>query len=125
MNLSELQLGDWVHVEGKKDPVQITSLACDGSIEVNNEYYCTIEDLSPVELTDEIVEKRFERVECRYELPFGENGVGLVQLGHWEYQTNWCCFVNAFPHEMRMTVTYIHELQHIFRLFGLKKEVVL
>lgn len=125
MKLQELQLGDWVYAEGRENPVQITALANDGSVEVNNEYYCTIEDLSPVELTDEILEKQFDQVECYYELAFNETKLGVIRLVHYEFQSNYCCKAEMFPHEMRMTVTNVHELQHIFRLFGLKQEVIL
>jgi hypothetical protein len=119
MKLSELQLGDWVYAEGRENPVQITALANDGSVEVNNEYYCTVEDLSPVELTQEIIAKNHDLlIPCRFDsfvkrLLWNAKGRVSIEIEQSEVRLLYC------------SIGYVHQLQNILHWFDINMEVVL
>lgn len=125
-DVKQLQLGDWVNAEGKKTPVQITSLANDGSIEVNDDYYCTVEDLSSIWLLDGLMNKNFQKVHNEWRVDDrlriiinpveGKNWLLIMRTEECGYPLQFvpvCAF------------NFVHELQHALRMFGIDKEVVL
>lgn len=121
-----LQLGDWVQAEGKEEPQQVTVIGNDGSIELNDEYYCTIEDLCSMWLTQDILNKNFDRDyktwvvtdKLRVEINnySGKQWVLTLRTEECGYPFHFVAFY-AF--------NFVHELQNALRLLGIEKEVVL
>ena len=128
MKIDELMIGNWVLVNGT--PMQIQAINdIDGEIMAGDELYCLVEDrvhsedkIEPIPLTAEILEKNGWYVpqakiwwEC-YNVSFW-----LAQFvdGRFKIMTDEdsdCVFA---------AIRYVHELQHILRLCGINKEIVL
>lgn len=107
MKANELQIGDWVKDKYKLKPHKVDSWA-----DFNN-----AEDLSPIPLTPEILEKNLEK-ECEDTIDGGlyfnaENsriwGI-LDEKGFW---------LNFNGQQDMILIHYAHELQHALRLCGL------
>ena len=130
MKANELMIGDWVGVGNRL--VQITKLK-----KVSNEqqffsvgYYhtedkaeegCFIDEIQPIPLTAEILEKNgFSRFSTSYLLE-GEHFVLGNPSNPKQYMDNyWLRVCNRDIH-----IEYVHELQHALRLCGIDKEIVL
>ena len=116
MKATELMVGDWV-LDGKK-PAQITGIMCDDLFETTLSPSVGGECITPIPLTDEIMEENF---------PIYEKG---YTVGWWTDE-----FGNAGPFWFELTangvqieiksIKYVHELQHALRLCGINKEIEL
>ena len=141
MKANELTIGDWVRSPKNVDGDFYAGQVCE--IKQGGEhYYCYIpgpdgndsircDDLSPVPLTGEILEKNgFEQYGISRVMYIGKDLVieiflytqplikigsrcdGMLQVG-FKWIVNW------------MPISYVHELQHLLRLFGIDNEIVI
>ena len=125
-DVKKLQIGNWVNARGKDVPVQITSISNDGSIEVDNEYYCTVEDLFSVWLNGIILSKNFEEIRDEWRVADSLR----IGINHscWK---NWALYKTTeevgYPLQFVpvCTFNFVHELQNALSVFGVEKEVVL
>lgn len=137
MKTNELMIGDWVcHKDYPSIPLQVngvsSKLCLKHSLLWNEESskYERIEryseadydDLRPVKITDEILEKngftRYSVAHFNLQQWVLNEGNGCrvsfyqdVKIGKWVIKDIW--------------IDYIHELQHVMRLCGIDKEIVL
>ena len=130
MKANELTIGDWVRSPKNADGDFYAGQVCEIMQGVEH-YYCNIpgpdgndsircDDLSPVPLTVEILEKN--GFECRgglWNLP-GED-MGFKQLA----ATFAIYPYYADPTIHLCEIMFVHELQHALRLCGIEKEIVL
>ena len=136
MDYKELMCGDWVKVEQVTEVVNAKVLGVykDGinyevdysGVRATNQIH--IDYVSPVKLTGEIlVNNGFVGVPLTdsYELntDYYEIEVWNYSDGLWVVNVHWIEF-SSTP-ESKATVSYVHELQHLFRLCGVEKELVI
>ena len=105
MNANELMLGDWVKYHGV--PVRVVEISeksvgfmSGGAYDIDKP-----ENLMPIPLTPEILEKN----------GFSRNGLDIALFD----RKGGDDFVGA------SNLQYVHELQHALRLCGIEKEIVL
>ena len=130
MKANELMIGDWVKVVSCPLPLKVRSVE-DGKIGLchsvlwNNSIGWTRidvpsstyeEDVEPIPLTDEILQKNFPEFEQGYTICWFPNNVG--------YQIEW--YGDLEDNEIIMKhVGSVHQLQHILRQVGSRKEIEL
>ena len=130
MKANELMIGDWVKVVSCPLPLKVRSVE-DGKIGLchsvlwNNSIGWTRidvpsstyeEDVEPIPLTDEILQKNFPEFEQGYTIGWFPNNVG--------YQIEW--YGDLEDNEIIMKhVGSVHQLQHILRQVGSRKEIEL
>ena len=104
-----MMIGDWVWLvepeDGHRELVRITSS------DLNK---VGMSFMEPVNLTREFMEKNFPEYEEGYEIGWFDNPIGSFSV---EYQDDVCQIVLK-------TVYYVHEIQHLLKLIGSGKEVV-
>ena len=137
MKANELMLGDWVYglyPDGSryKPPFRISAVDTYPSnksprIVTGGGYGFQEEHLAPIPLTPEILEKnglKPDAAEDAYAYRYQIDGVSLVE-----------CYANtegryrgifAFGDtRLRISLRFVHELQHALRLCGIDKEIIL
>ena len=120
MKISDLSVGDWVLFTGLPRRVAIISSTCvlphKGVLDIAT---FSIDDISPIPITPEILEKNgisktYESDE--YAVYKGEGfNVTEYYTELWEFK----------KHRNRMMIRNVHELQHVLRLAGVEKEIEL
>ena len=139
MKLSDLQLKDWIQTKESGSKVQVDIKFIRNVLMVReNEGIDLIEqNYQPILLTNEILEKNFPRYFDDEYYDFYEYNEGLSQVvmsrepasskdGPWSFgygrkedEDSWFRdYVSEF------SITYVHELQHLLRICGIKKEIV-
>lgn len=113
MEVRDLMLGDWIEDGYKKS--QVTSITCDGIVETTAAI-SNIEVVDPIPLTEEILVKNgFEKfAESQTLFDYTDNDI------HLEYWIGDGCF-RYYTAEIH----YVHQLQHLLRLCGVEKELVI
>ena len=130
----QLSIGDWVTTrKWHENPFQLTRINEDNKFFYgkSGDTYVgpfLIEELEPIPLTAEILQK---------------NGFGFVKNGNtesvwngwWIYkglelatacldkEGNWPCFINIYDSNIKCE--YVHQLQHALRICGIEKEIEL
>lgn len=115
----ELMIGDWVQTD-LGEIQQVVELRQDGIMLAYNDFYADGE-LDGVPLTPEILEK---------------NGFkpGIISWILWDEETDECLIMlkrinNAFIFPplagMSFGIQFVHELQRLFKLGGIKKQIVI
>lgn len=128
MKASELMLGDWVSLfQGKKDGspanVQVTSIDKYeiGVAGVDCDYdSATAPLLFPIPLTPSILLKNGFEHQMPYDDYVFDNRIILYEYGEGFAIGGGYTVANE-----RLQVDYVHELQHLMRLIGIEKEVIL
>lgn len=146
MKENELMTGDWV-LDGNVY-AQVTSITCDGNIETTHNEHSNIDLVEPILLTPEILGRMGFTVEKDpiYEYYEDEDDIEHTYTAKMkcvdvrmcnaeiEYRTTYGneIFVFSSDHYNRLPsrridtqIEYVHELQHIMRLFGIEKEIVI
>lgn len=99
-------IGDWVVATEVGKPVQITAIA-DTNVAISSfSYFAFINDIEPIILTSEILEKNFPDPEI------------LVWYGD---KDKW--HIECFTVEIK--IKYVHQLQHLLNLLEIEKQIVL
>lgn len=128
MKANELMIGDWLFYEGRFNAFpfkveQITKRKVGYHAEPNESrmHYITLSECQPIPITPEFLERNgFEKAQSLYYL----KSLNKVYLCFIEYNiVNNCLFINdgLIP----MPILYVHQLQHVLRLCGNEKEIVL
>ena len=122
MKANELMIGDWVRKlerGGHTIPVKVTGVIDDSvDFERSDGVRGVIDSIGidPIPLTDEILQKNFPEFEQGYTIGWFPNNVG--------YQIEW--YGDLEDNEIIMKhVGSVHQLQHILRLIGSRKEIEL
>jgi len=116
MKATDLMLGDWVLCDG--EPYQVAEISAGLlCIDAERALFATPEDLQPIPLTPEILEKNgWKRI------PSEDTEVwyifGLVLRKSEEYE-------GAYLWGLSVYVRSAHELQHLVRVLQIEKEIVL
>lgn len=119
MRIEELMVGDWLY-DGNSI-AQVTGITCDGIIETTHNQSSNIELIRPIPLTIEILEKNgFEYICDEY----GCWLLGKIELREREP------YNGLFEVEINIAkettyIHYVHELQHLLKLCGIQKKIVL
>ncbi|MBR2399560.1 MAG: hypothetical protein IKA96_06350 [Alistipes sp.] len=137
LKISDLSVGDWVYVQftdGDKLSGRIVSLSDTGSMEVlcpnTKVVRCTIHFIFPIHITAEVLEKNGFEEHCggifRYEWMWQGESSGITLCSFDEEL--W--FVDLFFKEGKdimcnIPTFSVHQLQHILRLAGVEKEIVI
>lgn len=135
MNTDELMIGDWVLYNDKT--IQVEEIVTGG---INPEWLCGMmeyiiqeEDLKPIPLTNEILEKNgmhlFNRKtrnlmeDCNHSDCFKEDEDNILELSLNNNGTiRWS--INGDEYTI-IPLDYVHQLQHALRLCGINKEIIL
>lgn len=144
MECTDLMIGDWIHVNPiskkvKPHDSRVLSIRREytGQVYIEGGYKdiipsegedkwfgwsVGIEDISPIPLTIEILEKiGFVRLGEQYNfwLMKGFNVPLKLVDGVFGY------YEQGQPYSPTFVIKYVHELQHLFRMVGIEKEIVL
>lgn len=135
MTANELMIGDWVMSFGA--PHKIVGVRADSfypyiKTDISDTWYEDgMEDLlNPIPLTPEILEKNgFEKIggfitDEAYIFDKEESGEANLIIRRFDFNES---FVICTPQDQtaRISIGYVHELQHALRLAGINKEIVL
>ena len=134
---TELQIGDWVLVDGTPRKVEAITKKKIGYHRKENEprlYYARLRDVEPIEITEEIITKMGFDIEQNlngwYQARMRTTGFSVyfcvIRTIYWDWEKT--LEISSIPlHEpyLRKNIAYIHELQHCFRLCGVNFEVKL
>lgn len=125
MEITDLMLNDYVIIhcfDGSDIVIKVTRIEGEGctvyGISKKGSHWANIEDVKPIPLTPEILEKNGF---VYNDLPFAQywEQFGLMLLPYGKgYSIN--CGLN-----ISMIINSVHELQHALKLFKIKKEIVL
>ena len=120
MKLSELKLGDWVYAKNpitcEDMPCKVESLA-DCKI-LAGKIWFKLDELTPIPLTEEILEKNGWKERKHSEYTAYENGwYELFRVGQ---EGSW-----AFCHydDFLASIEYIHQLQHLLWALGMDDDL--
>lgn len=129
MKTDVLMIGDWVTNSINNKYYKVSSLTSDVELEGDRFiFYCPCDDIEPISLTPEILEKNFEPLDMEGEY-FGfydeyfEVEVSVYTDGIWEVKIDEIEMGGV--RSWRMYVSYVHELQHTLRLCNIDKEIIL
>lgn len=127
MKANELMIGDWVLYTGDGEPVvkyvaELTSLnqvyLYNHKLDPGSWIIVGAKYVSPIPLTQEILEKNgFVYSDLPFEQSWQQYGLSIYGTTG-NYHIN--CGMNV-----SMDVSNVHQLQHVFRLCGIEKEIEL
>ena len=125
MKSTELMIGDWVEVilNSEKHFARVQTIDGYGDNATSNECVCdaiyySIDELKPISLTPEILEKNgFEYDHSFHTWIYDEFTINhgyLIEEVYNEHLFVWVA-------DVHVAITYVHELQHILRLCGMNE----
>jgi hypothetical protein len=134
MKINELMIGDWVYNKHHKKNIQIQPYDFFVHGHGNNGTFAVSStivsgrDLVPIELTEDILVKNGFEKSTRvgtYELntDYYEIEVWDYSDGLWVVKVQYIEF-SSLPYS-QATITHVHALQHLLRLCGVEKELVI
>ena len=137
LTCQDLMVGDWFKSVDYNSPFRITAIyddvvqtQADYQSEIDGNWYSEVEikDLVPIPLTEEILVKNGFEKSTRvgtYELntDYYEIEVWDYSDGLWVVKVQYIEF-SSLPYS-QATITHVHALQHLFRLCGIEKELVI
>ena len=130
IKIQDLSVGDWVLNEG--DKYKVMGITMFGELDLWNSscaFRTNMENVEPIPITPEMLEKNGLR-----KLTDKNNTHRIVycsdEISLTSYQGNerWSVVIyseNGLIELVRCKVSYIHQLQHAFRLAGVKEEIKL
>ena len=140
MRIEELSIGDWVCAKLAKwesddadmtpplqvkriDGIERHNLYVDLFNPSNNtiEHSAFVEDLIPIPLTPEILEKNGYRLIIKNNR-FNDWSNSTVVVRKYDYEDNYCLFIGGV--KMKFKLHDVHQLQHALRLAGVGQEIV-
>lgn len=114
MKANELIIGDWIRCDGEPYRIaEIGGMVC--CLDYERELFAALEDIEPIPLTPEILEKNFPT----YEGLVFEPSDMLDTISAFTFRID-----EDFAH-IKIDLRYVHELQHTLRLCGIEKEIKL
>ena len=140
MKANEIQIGDWLYYKGQFNafPFKVESItkkkvgyhAEPGD---NRIYYIQLNEVQPIPITPEILEKNGFKpyipeyhLETVYACQDVSKAVANELYALWPYQDgSFYLLLRVDGKDMvRMNIHYVHQLQHVLRLCGIEKEIV-
>lgn len=120
---NELQIGDWVSCDGKNCRVaEIGGMVC---LDAESVLFGSIEDIEPIPLTPEILEKNgFTKENRLYYWVQEKDGKTTAGVYYWVDEKH----INIAGYEddgVTISCPYVHTLQHALKLCGIEKEITL
>lgn len=118
MATKELMISDWVHSTRYNVDAKIIDVNHDSVwLELNGQWFRHLEeDVEPIKLTREIMEKNFPYNESGYTIGWMQNDDGKFIV--WESD-------NEDNNVMLKHLQYVHEIQHMLRMVKCEKEIEL
>lgn len=116
MKANELMIGDWIYNTQNQQNEQVQEIGS-GLVMLDHDYLYGFDEILPIPLTMEILEKNGINKEMDSSLVFSEDvNRYLVLISNcgklfWQYNL--------------VAINYVHELQHALRLCGIEKEIEL
>lgn len=124
MKATDLMIGDWIMADGV--PAQILSLGSKGAtITGGLDKACHYDNMQPIPLTPEILEKNVTHyIEREYMnfFPIGNKDAATIIV--YKRKSKQFVLLDKSLSEV-CKIKYVHELQHALRLCGIDKEIVL
>lgn len=119
-------LGDWVLCDGK--PYQIAEISAGLlCIDAERALFADPEDLQPIPLTPEILEKNNiseKRAEEIYVFYDSDEFCITPDINR-EGKERWMFYCGRGEHDANICIYFVHQLQHALSLCGIEKEIVL
>lgn len=136
MKATELMIDDWVFNTHNNKPEQVqevlTGNDIDYAVMLDYRDIYNEDDIEPIPLTTEILEKNGLEKRCSDELVLFDNskidttGEYIIIRYFVNTQRVWLCKgIGVDENEIRINCQYVHELQHALRLANINKEIVL
>jgi len=130
MKAEELMIDDWVYNHESKQYQRVWLLDYDDVILINGYYSYGYDDIEPIPLTPEILEKNgwtYNNEDEKF-APQTWVGGGLMLQG--ADDCGYCIVVTSDyddedTNSTPFVILYVHELQHALKLRRIKKEIVL
>lgn len=139
LNISDLSVGDWVMVNGKPRKISVLSEVWNGTMLVgyvdvnpnrlNGVFYKPIEQVKPIPITAEILEKNGWNSDGMYATLRIDEHLHLEYYFHEHRLRKYYCGVDEWQNHAKVTdITFaahcysVHQLQHALRLAGGEKE---
>lgn len=133
LQANELMIGDWV-LDGSVY-AQVASITCDGNIETTHNKHSNIELIEPIPIIPEILEKNgFVANKHVYPYPYYEYtneedklkvGFAFPQGNRISYKEPWVYIDSERVYVEHLPCVFVHQLQHVFHLCGIEKEIVI
>lgn len=113
MNVGELMIGDWVTLSINNKYYKVSSLTSDVELEGDRFiFHSLLDDIAPIPLTAEILEKNFPTVEDGVTWSeTADNDLFNIRVEYDKY--------------VEGIFKYVHELQHALQLCNIDKEIEL
>jgi hypothetical protein len=129
MDCKDLMIYDYVKYNGVTkivDAVYLYSVSVHDPSEewsISEAKTYSIDDIEPIELTEDILVKNgWDFRDRQYAIECKEDEQGIVELSRDEDGYYWSINWDEY---LIIRIHYIHELQHILRLCGIEKELVI
>lgn len=129
MKASSLMIGDWVYYNTcDPKPIKVESILNRAiNIEPNGTTVLDENAIAPIPITEEILEKNIDTEYEHY-----ENGHAIYGIGKYPKSIEITWFakggaewtINGDEYGI-MELCYVHELQHVLKLYGIEKEVII
>ncbi len=141
----QLMIGDLVHCVTDNVTHEIESFGEDRRLEVNgkpwymvNGYFNVLSDVEPIAITKDIMDANFEFDEDYFDEFFKDQGTlpykvlftaiysdGKTMKNYWRLMYNTTSGLVTIEDNPCIRVKYVHELQHMLRLMGLRGDIKL
>ena len=130
MKAEELMIDDWVYNHESDQYQRVWLLDYDNVILINGDYSYDYDDIEPIPLTPEILEKNGWTYNNEDEKFSPQTWVGgglmLQDADDGGYRIVVTSdYDNEDTNNTPFVILYVHELQHALRLCGIEKEIVL
>ena len=125
MNAKELQIGDWVEND-LGEIQQVIELHEDKVMLAYNDLYL-YDAIKPIPLTPKILEKNSispKNTGDTYAFHYLMDDVSIVEC-HANAGSRCRCIIAYGETRLRITIRFVHELQHTLRLCGIEKDIEL
>ena len=120
LKISDLSVGDWVRTKDGNVTVDIISPL---EVVVMNDYgnlcACKIEDIEPIPITAEILEKNGFEPSSSYWSIYNDAG-NHIEI--WWNGDKWQLSVNSVEYTL-CDLHWVHQIQHLMRVWGIDKEI--
>ena len=123
LKISDLSVGDWVRWEvyDKTYDMQVSGVT-DGRIyglHDGIEYSMLLTQICPIPITAEVLEKNGFESSSSYWSIYKDNG-DYIEI--WENGDKWYLSVNSVEYTL-CDLHWVHQIQHLMRVWGLDKEI--
>ena len=126
MKANDIMIGDWVHLKSDKLDLKVLDIETRVREVVRLErgllwHRCGMRDIEPIPLTKEIL--KANGIKYQLGMPWYQGGYeGEFEL---HYSNRDVVGIGDLKTDITLTCRYVHELQHLLRMCGIDKEIVL